>query len=55
MDQELEHLSKQVRNLELEVRGRRQRRNCDESPDDFDNIGEFSHQSSLRRLSEFVE
>ena len=46
-DQELEHLCKQVRNLDLEVRGTRRRRNCDESPEDSDNIGEFSHQSSL--------
>ena len=52
-DQELECLRKQVRDLELEVRGRLRRRNYGESPEGFGNIGEsrgeLSHQSGSHR------
>ena len=63
-DQEMECLCMQVRELELEVQRRRRRRNCDESPDNFGNMGEresrgeSSHQSgshqSRERLSEVI-
>lgn len=46
-DQELERLRKQVKDLELEMQGRCQRRNRGESPEDSDNNekswGEFYH------------
>lgn len=62
-DKELERLCKQVRDLELQVWGKHQRRNHDDSPKDSGNTGESKgesfHQSSLRRSSDrsskFVE
>ena len=62
-NQEMERLRKLVRELELEVRGRRRRGNRDESPDDSDctgkSKGESFHQSSSRqsreRLSEIIK
>ena len=39
-DKELEHLCRLVRDLEVEVWGRRRRRNCGESPEGFVNTGD---------------
>ena len=55
-NQEMKHLRRLVRELELEVWGRRRRGNHDESPDDSDYTGESrkesSHQSSFCRSRE---
>lgn len=62
-DQELEHLHRLVRDFEMDVRGRHQRRNHDESPKGSVNIrdsrGEASYQSgpfrSRERSRDFVD
>lgn len=55
-DQELERLHKQARDLELEVRGRRRRRNHAKSPEDISSTrgsrGESSHHSGSRQSRE---
>ena len=49
-DHELEHLRRQVRELELEVWGRHHRRNRDESVDDSYHMRESRRESSLTKV-----
>ena len=58
-DQELECLCRMVRDLELEVQGRRQQRNHDEHAEGFVSVRgshrEASHQSGSRRSRDYVD